>query len=88
MQLGIIGAGRVSQSFARLLVANGHEVLLSNSRGPQTLGEVTTKLGPKARAVTFNESAEDRRTALQGSAVPLATASSLATERTRRPPQM
>ena len=57
MQLGIIGAGRVSQAFARLLVANGHEVLLSNSGGPQTLGEVTTKLGPKARAVTVSEAA-------------------------------
>jgi predicted dinucleotide-binding enzyme len=57
MQVGLIGAGRVAQAFARHLIATGHEVLLSNSKGPESLHEVVARLGSKARAVTSFEAA-------------------------------
>jgi len=37
MKIGIIGAGFVGRSVAKLALAAGHDVMLSNSRGPQTL---------------------------------------------------
>jgi predicted dinucleotide-binding enzyme len=43
---------------ARLSVAAGHHVVLSNSRGPQTLQDLVTELGPLARAATVSEAAE------------------------------
>jgi predicted dinucleotide-binding enzyme len=42
---------------ARLAVAAGHDVVLSNSRGPQTLQDLVSQLGPKARAATPAEAA-------------------------------
>jgi 8-hydroxy-5-deazaflavin:NADPH oxidoreductase len=43
---------------AWLAVAGGHEVVLSNSRGPETLKDLATQLGPHARAATAGEAAE------------------------------
>jgi predicted dinucleotide-binding enzyme len=40
--IGIIGSGVVGSTVARLAVAAGHDVVLSNSRGPQTLQELLT----------------------------------------------
>ncbi|ANY05863.1 NADPH-dependent F420 reductase [Pseudonocardia sp. HH130630-07] len=57
MEIGIIGAGVVAQAIAGHLVAAGHPVRLSNSRGPDTLRDVVTRLGPSARAVTIEEAA-------------------------------
>lgn len=37
MRFGFIGAGVVAQTFARLLLPSGREILLGNSRGPETL---------------------------------------------------
>jgi len=48
--LGLIGSGRIGGTVARLAVAAGHEVVLSNSRGPQTLADLCAQLGPAARA--------------------------------------
>ncbi len=45
MKIGIIGAGHIGQAIARLAVANGHEVKISNSRGPETLTGVARKIG-------------------------------------------
>jgi predicted dinucleotide-binding enzyme len=42
---------------ARLAVAAGHDVVLSNSRGPETLTELVDELGPHARAATPAEAA-------------------------------
>jgi predicted dinucleotide-binding enzyme len=56
--LGLIGSGRIGSQVARLAVASGHEVLLSNSRGPASLRELVQELGPKARAGTVEEAAE------------------------------
>ncbi|MCG8923240.1 NADPH-dependent F420 reductase [Lentzea sp. CC55] len=57
MDFGTIGAGTVAQAIARHLVAAGHEVMLSNSRGPDTLLDVVTRLGPLASAGTTGEAA-------------------------------
>ena len=50
--LGLIGSGNIGSTVARLAVAAGHEVVLSNSRGPETLAELVADLGPNARAET------------------------------------
>ncbi|MGZ3473137.1 MAG: NADPH-dependent F420 reductase [Polyangiales bacterium] len=57
MQIGIIGSGHIGGTFARLLVAAGHEVAIANSRGPESLKSFVAELGPKARAVSVDEAA-------------------------------
>ena len=57
MIIGTLGAGEVAQAFAVHLLKAGHEVLLSNSRGPSSLKELVSKLGKGARAVTMDEAA-------------------------------
>jgi predicted dinucleotide-binding enzyme len=52
MNFGTIGAGTVAQAIASHLVAAGHQVTLSNSRDPDTLLDVVTRLGPLASAGT------------------------------------
>ena len=54
---GFIGSGNIGTTVARLAVTAGHDVVLSNSRGPQTLADVVDKLGPRARAATPAEAA-------------------------------
>ena len=58
MKIGMIGAGRVAQSVARYLLPAGHTVLLSNSRGPESLSALVAELGPGARAGTVEEAAQ------------------------------
>jgi predicted dinucleotide-binding enzyme len=55
--IGFIGAGHIGSQLARLAVANGHDVVLSNSRGPETLAGLVKELGPRARAGTAMEAA-------------------------------
>ena len=55
MRLGIVGAGHIGGTLAGLFVRAGHEVAVSNSRGPETLGELVAELGPGARALTAAE---------------------------------
>jgi predicted dinucleotide-binding enzyme len=55
--LGLIGAGRIGSQLARLAIANGHDVVISNSRGPETLADLVRQLGPKARTATAAEAA-------------------------------
>jgi hypothetical protein len=55
--IGIVGAGHIGSQIARLAVANGYNVVISNSRGPETLSELVNELGPKARAATVIEAA-------------------------------
>jgi predicted dinucleotide-binding enzyme len=50
--VGLIGAGMIGGTVARLAVAAGYDVVLSNSRGPETLAELVEELGPNARAAT------------------------------------
>ncbi|WP_328584388.1 NADPH-dependent F420 reductase [Streptomyces sp. NBC_00370] len=56
--LGLIGSGNIGGTLARLGVAAGLDVVLSNSRGPQTLTALVDELGPRARAATAAEAAE------------------------------
>lgn len=55
--IGLIGSGHIGSTVARLAVGAGHEVVLSNSRGPDTLAYVIDELGPLARAATPREAA-------------------------------
>ena len=55
--IGFIGAGHIGSQLARLAVRAGHDVVLSNSRGPQTLTGLVEELGPHARAATPAEAA-------------------------------
>ncbi len=55
--IGFIGSGNIGGTLARLLVDADHDVVLSNSRGPHTLHDLVTRLGPRARAATPAEAA-------------------------------
>ncbi|MCP2367343.1 putative dinucleotide-binding enzyme [Agromyces flavus] len=55
--LGIIGAGNIGSQVARAAIANGYDVVIANSRGPETLAGLVDELGPKARAATADEAA-------------------------------
>jgi predicted dinucleotide-binding enzyme len=57
MIIGLIGAGHIGSQVARLAVKHGHDVVLSNSRGPETLRDLVAELGPRARAATSAEAA-------------------------------
>ncbi len=55
--IGFIGSGNIGSTLARLAVDAGHDVVLSNSRGPDTLADLVAQLGPRARAGTVEEAA-------------------------------
>jgi 8-hydroxy-5-deazaflavin:NADPH oxidoreductase len=55
--IGFIGSGNIGSTVARLAVAGGFNVVLSNSRGPDTLQDLVAELGPLARAATPSEAA-------------------------------
>jgi predicted dinucleotide-binding enzyme len=55
--LGIIGAGNIGSQLARLGVAHGYDVVVSNSRGPATLEGLVEELGEHARAALPAEAA-------------------------------
>jgi predicted dinucleotide-binding enzyme len=57
MHIGIIGAGHIGATCARLFIDAGHEIAISNSRGPETLRDLVAELGPSARAMTPAEAA-------------------------------
>ncbi len=59
MKIGIIGAGFVGRVVAQKAIAVGHDVMLSNSRGPQTLFSQRAALqcatGTIAEAIAFGD---------------------------------
>jgi predicted dinucleotide-binding enzyme len=55
--IGIIGAGHIGSAIARKAVELGYDVVISNSRGPETLADLLAELGPKVRAATSAEAA-------------------------------
>ncbi|WP_435742426.1 NADPH-dependent F420 reductase [Microbacterium sp. PMB16] len=55
--LGIIGAGHIGSQVARVAVANGYDVVIANSRGPETLADLISELGPRAKAATAADAA-------------------------------
>lgn len=58
LNIGVIGSGRIGASAARLFAEAGHEVALSNSRGPETLAALVEEIGPRARTATVEAAAE------------------------------
>jgi 8-hydroxy-5-deazaflavin:NADPH oxidoreductase len=58
MKIGIIGAGNIGANAARLFINAGHEIAISNSRGPETLRELVTELGSRAKAVSVEDAAK------------------------------
>ncbi|TDC24955.1 NADP oxidoreductase [Streptomyces sp. 8K308] len=57
--LGLIGSGNIGGTVARLAIAAGLDVVVSNSRGPETLVGLVQELGDRARAGTTDEAAQD-----------------------------
>src|SRR6201996_1465877 len=57
MRFGTIGAGSIGQAIASHLVKAGHQVVLSNRRGPASLQALVAGLGPLASAGTVPEAA-------------------------------
>ncbi len=57
--IGLIGSGKIGSTVARLAVEAGYDVVLSNSRGPQTLTDLVADLGGSARAATAEEAARE-----------------------------
>jgi 8-hydroxy-5-deazaflavin:NADPH oxidoreductase len=57
MKIGIVGAGSIGQALAVRFAAAGHDVMLSNSRGPETLAAVIAAFGGSVRAGSVPEAA-------------------------------
>ena len=55
MTIGIIGSGAIGTAFARTLSRAGIEATISNSRGPDSLKELVSQLGPAIKASTREE---------------------------------
>ena len=58
MKVGFVGAGTVTGTFGRHLLTSGHTIVVSNSRGPETLADFVADLGPGAVAGTKQQAAE------------------------------
>jgi predicted dinucleotide-binding enzyme len=58
MRIGFIGAGTLTKTFGRHLINAGHEIVVSNSRGPETLAGLVADLGRGATARTKKQAAE------------------------------
>lgn len=56
-RIGIIGSGSIGSGLARLASAAGDEIMIANSRGPETLAEIVAELGSRAQAGTVEEAA-------------------------------
>jgi predicted dinucleotide-binding enzyme len=55
--VGIIGAGRLGQAMAQTALRAGRQVVVANSRGPESLAAVVGALGDGAMAGTVEEAA-------------------------------
>jgi 8-hydroxy-5-deazaflavin:NADPH oxidoreductase len=53
----VVGSGKIGATAARLFISAGHEVVIANSRGPQSLGSLVVGLGRSVRAGTVGEAA-------------------------------
>jgi 8-hydroxy-5-deazaflavin:NADPH oxidoreductase len=58
MRVGFIGAGTLTKTFGRHPIDAGHEIIVSNSRGPDTLAGLVADLGAGATAGTKAQAAE------------------------------
>jgi 8-hydroxy-5-deazaflavin:NADPH oxidoreductase len=55
MKIGIIGSGNIGGTTAKLLTKAGHEVAISNSRGPESLKSFVSSVGPNIMANTVED---------------------------------
>jgi predicted dinucleotide-binding enzyme len=76
--LGIIGSGNIGSAVARLAVAADIDVVIANSRGPQSLAALVEELGPRATAGTVEQAARAGEATLLS--IPLAAYSSVPAE--------
>jgi len=58
MRIGIVGAGMIGGTLARLFTAAGHDVVIGNSRGPESLAHLVAEVGPRATAATAEGAAD------------------------------
>ena len=58
MKIGIVGSGMIGASAARQFARAGHEVAVSNSRGPESLAALVGELGPRAHAMSVADAAQ------------------------------
>ncbi len=56
--VGIIGAGHIGSALAKGFAKNGYDVVIANSRGPETLADLVAEIGDKARAATAQDAAQ------------------------------
>nr|WP_154923141.1 NAD(P)-binding domain-containing protein [Microbacterium testaceum] len=56
--VGIIGAGHIGSALAKGFAENGYDVVIANSRGPETLTDLVASIGDRARAATAQDAAE------------------------------
>ena len=56
--VGIIGAGHIGSTLAKGFAKNGYDVVIANSRGPETLTDLVASIGDRARAATAQDAAE------------------------------
>lgn len=57
MKIGMIGAGHIGGTLARLFAEAGHEVALSNAHGPESLADLVNTLGPNVHALRIDDAA-------------------------------
>ncbi|MFT4226079.1 NADPH-dependent F420 reductase [Micropruina sp.] len=55
--VGIVGAGNIGTAVAKAAVGHGYDVVIANSRGPETLTGLVAELGPRAEAGTVADAA-------------------------------
>jgi predicted dinucleotide-binding enzyme len=55
--VGIIGAGHIGSALAEGLAQRDYDVVIANSRGPETLDDLVSRLGDNVRAATAQEAA-------------------------------
>src|SRR2546425_1280920 len=58
MRIGIVGAGHIGGTAAKLFAKAGHLVAVSNSRGPATLASLVSSIGPNAKASSVVEAVQ------------------------------
>jgi 8-hydroxy-5-deazaflavin:NADPH oxidoreductase len=58
MKIGFIGAGNVTRTFGRHFTNAGHSIVVSNSRGPETLADFVAEFGSSAKAGTKQQAAD------------------------------
>jgi Predicted dinucleotide-binding enzymes len=59
MKIGFVGSGHIGKTVAKCVIRAGNSVIMSNSRGPETLSDVIRDLGPQATAATAEQAAAE-----------------------------